>query len=99
MHCNDSHRVFGDVVVYLKPPLGEEACEGFAPGDGVAERLGEFQLARQLGHGRIGPVEELIEQRCCLAPVFNPLGSRREPGLVLDRIDCGDPIQRLFGNR
>jgi hypothetical protein len=31
--------------------------------------------------------------------VFHPLGGRGEPRLVLDRIDRGDPIQRLFGNR
>ena len=94
-----AHRVLSDVVVHLEPPVGDEAREFFAPIDRVAERLGEFQLARQLANGCFAPLEELLEQRCGLAPVFHPLGGRGEPRLVLDRVNFGDPIQRLLGNR
>jgi hypothetical protein len=31
--------------------------------------------------------------------VFYPLGDRGKPGLVLDHIDRGDPIERLLGDR
>jgi hypothetical protein len=31
--------------------------------------------------------------------MFDPLGGRGKPGLVLDHIDRGDPIERLLGDR
>ncbi len=80
-----AHRVLGDVVVHLEPSVSDEAGECLAPIDRIAERLGEFQLARKLGHGRFAPVKELLEQRRGLAPVFNPLRGRREPRLVVFR--------------
>ena len=30
--------------------------------------------------------------------MFSPLGGRGKPGFVLDQVDCGDPIERLFGD-
>src|SRR4051794_18507663 len=80
-------------------PLVTKRGECFAPLEDVAERLGERRLGRQLDHGRFGPGEERLEQRRRLLAVFNPLGGRGEPGLVLDDIDCGDTVERLLGDR
>ena len=89
-----AHRVLGDIVVCLESAISYEARECLASRDDVAERLGQFQLARQLDHGRTDPDEERIEQRCRLLAMFHAFGGGGEPGLVLDRIDSGDPIQR-----
>ena len=88
-----AHRILGHVVVRLQPSVGDEARHGLAPCDGVSERFGKFELARQLGQSLPSPVEERVQQRCGLAAVLDPFGSGREPCLVLDSIDCGDPVQ------
>src|SRR5215831_21245398 len=66
--------VFSDVVVGFEPGIGGKAGQRGAPGDDVAQRLGQLRPGRELALGRLGPGEERLEQRDSGGAMRQPLG-------------------------
>ena len=82
-----AHSVLCCVVVYFKPSIREKMAECNTVFDGVTERLGQCQFARQFGYSLVRPIKEPIQDCRGLAAVFNPFRRRCEAGLVLNRVD------------
>lgn len=62
LHRDDAQRAFGAVVVDLKPAVIDVARECAPAGEGVADRSRGLALGRQLAHGLLHPLVQLIEQ-------------------------------------
>lgn len=53
-----------NVGVELDETVGQEAFEDFAPGDGIAYRLGQLRLARDARQGLLPQCEQSGDDRC-----------------------------------
>ena len=58
---NATQAVLGAVVVRLETAIVTEPGQGCPPGNGIADRLGEFALDRQAVEGFVSPTEERLD--------------------------------------
>ena len=69
------------------------------PGQGIADRLGELRLARDLRKLGMQPGFEIVEDRHGVGlPELHPRIGQVAPGLLLDTVEPGDPLDGFLGD-
>src|ERR1700687_1542615 len=91
---------FGGIVVELGASVIAMAAQRLPTRERIADCTGELGLLRELAHRGDEPSMQIREQGCgsCLAHRAALIGGSTTD-LVLDRVECADPIEGFLGDR
>src|SRR3954447_20249715 len=96
----DAHRALGGIVAHLEAAIVEIADQRLPPRQRVADRLGQFALAADLGERGVEERLQLIQQwRRMLSPRGTAAVRHASADAALDCEQGGDPLQGLERDR